>query len=232
METSCYKLKEQIVLKFNTICTTFTSLDWLIFQNFIYSVILLLQEVTEGTITYNSTDNILTDNESNYTMDQIKNDLMIKYGFYKNESIKDISNRILNEDVDGIIFRLLCDSIEELALSQDNEEMEELQIGLEKLLSECKDNELLFYEAAIETGQLGNEWLEKANTLVSVISSSNKSVEDAVNEDAANEEAAKVIFIPEKKRFAKTRRVHFTKNDTKPLRKTKYGPNTRRQLSR
>lgn len=234
METSCLKLKEQIVLNFNTICGSFTSVDWLLFQNFIYAIILLLQEIVDGTITYNSSEMKLLDNGNDFLIDELKNNLMIKYGFYKNEAIRDISNKIILGEPE--IYKLFFDTIEELALSQDNEEFEELQAELETLLNECKDKELQFYEAAIETGQLSNDWMEKANSLVALYcqSAANSSVsDDAVNSENAVNDAHKVIYVPEKKnRFAKTRRVRFTKNDTKPLRKTKYGPNTRRQLTR
>ena len=228
METSCLKLKEQIVLNFNTICNTFTSLDWLIFQNYIYAIILLLQEIVDGTITYNSIEMTISDNGSEYQIEELRNNLMIKYGFYKNEAIRDISNKLIDYSPD--IYKVLLDTIEELALSQDYEEFEELQTEFEKLLNECKDKDIMFYEAAVETGQLSNDWLEKANSLISLAA---VKVDDSIVENAAVDDATKVIFVPERKsRFAKTRRVHFTKNDTKPLRKTKYGPNTRRQLSR
>ncbi len=125
----------------------------------------------------------------------------------------DVSKKASELILDDTLKELINNTINEQWLSQDMAEFEELQEECEKLIHMAPEH-LMFYEEAITAGQLEGEWLVKAQKIF-------KSPDELIK-----------VEKPKRVRFSKTRRVNVSKREIAPLRKTKYGPNTRRNLQK
>ncbi len=208
METVCAQLTQYMTNNFTPKCPGFSQLDWLLFQNYIFALILLLQEISDGNVEITE-DNKVRDGEYVHDIPTLIEHLVNVYGFWKDLEVSKKASELMLDDTLKVLIK---DAINEQWLSQDMSEFEQLQEECEKLIHMAPDH-LMFYEEAISVGQLEGEWLSKAQNIMN-----------------APDKLVESVNKPKRHRFSRTRRVNITKRDIAPLRKTKYGPNTRRNL--
>jgi hypothetical protein len=238
MDTACYKCTQYITNRFDNsgLATSFTPVEWLHFQNYVFAVVLLFQEIVDGNIALTD-DKHLDDNGVIYEMPQILNELTGAYGFWKDKEAAVAASKLFLDDT---LQTLITEAVGEIWLSQDSDEFEELQLSCEKIISNCKTPELQFYDIVLDTGSLADEWLQRAEALFRptnlIYVPPGSTAADLSGCTAAALVAASQTADSHSKRdrkrskFPKTRRIPVDKKEAIPLKRSKYPPNTRRQL--
>ena len=239
MDTACYKCTQYITNRFDNsgLATTFTPVDWLHFQNYVFAIVLLFQEIVDGNISLTD-EKHLDDNGVIYEMPQILDELTGAYGFWKDKEAAAAASCLF---LDNSLRTLITEAVGEIWLSQDADEFEEFQLSCEKIITNCTNSELYFYDTVLNTGSLTDEWLQRANSLfrptniIYVPPGSTVADLSGINTAAlvaASEETADSFTKRKRVKFAKTRRITLDKKEAIPLKRSKYPANTRRQISR
>jgi hypothetical protein len=241
MDTTCYKCTQYITNKFNNWSLSgFSPIQWLHFQNYIFALVLLLQELVDGNISLTD-DKHIDDGGVIYEMPAVLDRLTAIYGFWKDEEAAVAASKFFFDSSGGAaegegskLRTLILETLDEIWLSQDSEEFEEFQLSCEKIISNCKTPELCFYDYVVDSGPLNEEWKLRAEALFrpeSVIYVPPGSTPADIS--GVPTKAIFSTFSTIKKRkvkFPKTRRLTVERKEAIPLKKSKYPPNTRRQL--
>jgi hypothetical protein len=236
MDTACYKCTQYITNRFDNsgLAASFTHVEWLHFQNYVFAVVLLFQEIVDGNIALTD-DKHLDDNGVIYEMPQILNGLTGAYGFWKDKEAAVAASKLFLDDT---LQTLITEAVGEIWLSQDSDEFEEFQLSCEKIISNCKTPELQFYDIVLDTGSLTGEWLQRAEALFRPINviyvppgRTAAALED-VAQSQTQTQTADSHSTKKRSKFPKTRRVTVDKKEAIPLKRSKYPPNTRRKINR